>query len=177
MSRKVKCKKCGKIILNTEAYKVVKGNKNEYYCSENEYNEITKEKEDRNKCLELISSVFGIEFCPPMVVKELNNISKHYDYKTIIDTFNDNEVKNTVDWFLDNNGFNFGTVRYVFTIISNNIARVYKKRKKELEQIEKMLNGSGKNNIDINIMNDIMNDNKPKEIKHDDNDISQWLDD
>ena len=134
-----------------------------------------KEKEERNKCLELISSVFGIEFCPPMVIKELNSIVKHYDYKTIIDTFNDNEVKNTIDWFLDNNGFNFGTVRYVFTIISNNIARVFKKRKKELEQIEKMLNGS-KNTVDIDIMNDMI-DNKPREIKYDDNDISQWLDD
>ena len=40
-----------------------------------------------------------------------------------------------------------------------------------------MLNGSAKNIIDIDIMNDIINNDKPKEIKYDDNDISQWLDD
>ena len=173
MSRKVKCKICKKQLTIDTSFKVVRNGKNEYYCSEEEYNELLKEKEERNKCLELISSVFGIEFCPPMVVKELNNIAKHYDYKTIIDTFNDDEVKNTVGWFLDNNGFNFGTVRYVFTIISNNIARVYKKRKKELEQIEKMLNGSAKNTIDVSIMNDIEENktNKKKDIV----DISDFL--
>ena len=173
MSRKVKCKICKKQLTTDTSFKVVRNGKNEYYCSEEEYNELLKEKEERNKCLELISSVFGIEFCPPMVVKELNNIAKHYNYETIMDTFNDNEVKNTVSWFLDNNGFNFGTVRYVFTIISNNIARVYKKHQEELEKIKKMLEGN-KNDIDIDIMNNM--DNKTVEISND-NDISQWLDD
>ena len=173
MSRKVKCKICKKQLTTDTSFKVVRNGKNEYYCSEEEYNELLKEKEERNKCLELISSVFGIEFCPPMVVKELNNIAKHYNYETIMDTFNDNEVKNTVGWFLDNNGFNFGTVRYVFTIISNNIARVYKKHQEELEKIKKMLEGN-KNDIDIDIMNNM--NNKTVEISND-NDISQWLDD
>ena len=173
MGRKVKCKICKKQLTTDTSFKVVRNGKNEYYCSEEEYNELLKEKEERNKCLELISSVFGIEFCPPMVVKELNNIAKHYNYETIMDTFNDNEVKNTVGWFLDNNGFNFGTVRYVFTIISNNIARVYKKHQEELEKIKKMLEGN-KNDIDIDIMNNM--DNKTVEISND-NDISQWLDD
>ena len=173
MGRKVKCKICKKQLTTDTSFKVVRNGKNEYYCSEEEYNELLKEKEERNKCLELISSVFGIEFCPPMVVKELNNIAIHYNYETIMDTFNDNEVKNTVGWFLDNNGFNFGTVRYVFTIIFNNIARVYKKHQEELEKIKKMLEGN-KNDIDIDIMNNM--DNKTVEISND-NDISQWLDD
>ena len=111
-----------------------------------------------------------------MVVKELNNIAKHYNYKTIISTFKDKETRKTIDWFLSENEISYGTVRYVFVVIENNIDKIFKQRKKELEQIEKMLNGSGKNNIDINIMNDMI-DNKPREIKHDDNDISQWLDD
>ena len=172
MGRKVKCKKCGKQLTTDTSFKVVRNGKNEYYCSEEEYNELLKEKEERNKCLELISSVFGIEYCPPMVVKELNSIAKHYNYKTIMDTFNDKEVKSTVEWFLDNNGFNFGTVRYVFTIIENNIARVFKQRKKELEQIEKMLNGS-EDNIYISIMNDIEENKTDK--KKDIVDISDFL--
>ena len=173
MSRKVKCKICKKQLTTDTSFKVVRNGKNEYYCSEEEYNELLKEKEERNKCLELISSVFGIEFCPPMVVKELNNIAKHYNYETIIDTFNDVEVKNTVGWFLDNNGFNFGTVRYVFTIIENNIDKIFKQRKKELEQIEKMLNGSAKNTIDVTIMNDIEENETDK--KKDIVDISDFL--
>ena len=176
MSRKVKCKKCGKIMKNTEAYKVTKGNKNEYYCNIFEYNEIIKEKAVKDECMALVAEVFNVKYCVPMIVKELNKISKYYNYETIILTFKDKEVRKTIDWFLSQNEICYGTIRYVFTIIENNIARVYKKRKKELEQIEKMLNGS-KNTVDIDIMNDIMNDNKPKEIKHDDNDISQWLDD
>ena len=173
MSRKVKCKICKKQLTTDTSFKVVRNGKNEYYCSEEEYNELLKEKEDRNKCLELIASVFNIEYCPPMVVKELNNISKHYDYKTIIDTLNDKEVKSTIEWFLDNNGFNFGTVRYVFTIIENNIDKIFKQRKKELEQIEKMLNGSAKNTIDIDIMNDIEENETDK--KKDIVDISDFL--
>ena len=175
MSRKVKCKICKKQLTSDSAYKVTdeKG-KNSYYCNEEEYSNMVKEKEDKNECLTMLSEIFNTEYCPPMVVKELNNIAKHYDYKTIIDTFNDDEVKNTVGWFLDNNGFNFGTVRYVFTIISNNIPRVYKQRQEELEKIKKMLEGN-KNDIDIDIMNDII-DNKTVEISND-NDISQWLDD
>ena len=173
MSRKVKCKICKKQLTTDTSFKVVRNGKNEYYCSEEEYNELLKEKEDRNKCLELIASVFNIEYCPPMVVKELNSIAKHYNYKTIMDTFNDKEVKSTVEWFLDNNGFNFGTVRYVFTIIENNIARVYKQRKEELAKIEKMLNGSAKNTIDVSIMNDIEENKTDK--KKDIVDISDFL--
>ena len=177
MSRKVKCKKCGKIILNTEAYKVVKGNKNEYYCNIFEYENIIKEKAVKDECMRLVTEVFNVKYCVPMIVKELNNLRKYYDYETIISTFKDKETRKTIDWFLSENEICYGTVRYVFTIIENNIDKIFKQRKKELEQIEKMLNGSAKNTIDIDIMNDIINYNKPKEIKYDDNDISQWLDD
>ena len=173
MGRKVKCRKCGKIMKNTEAYKVTKGNKNEYYCNIFEYENMLKEKAIKDECMELVAEVFNVKYCVPMIIKELNKIAKYYNYETIILTFKDKEVKSTVEWFLDNNGFNFGTVRYVFTIIENNIARVFKQRKKELEQIEKMLNGSGKNNIDINIMNDIEENETDK--KKDIVDISDFL--
>lgn len=174
MGRKVKCKKCGKQLINTEAYKVVKGNKNEYYCSENEYNEIIKEKVIKDECMRLVSEVFNVKYCVPMIVKELNNLRKYYDYETIISTFKDKETRKTIDWFLSENEICYGTIRYVFVVIENNIDKIFKQRKKELEQIEKMLNESTKNTIDIDIMNNM--DNRTVEISND-NDISQWLDD
>ena len=172
MGRKVKCKICGKQLINTEAYKITKNNKNEYYCNVFEYENMLKEKAVKDECMEFVAEVFNVKYCMPMIVKELNNLRKYYDYETIILTFKDKETRKTIDWFLSENEISYGTIRYVFTIISNNIDRVFKKRKKELEQIEKMLNGS-KNTVDIDIMNDIEENETDK--KKDIVDISDFL--
>ena len=38
MGRKAKCKYCGKSIDTDNAFKVIVGKTNRYYCNENEYN-------------------------------------------------------------------------------------------------------------------------------------------
>lgn len=174
MARKVKCKICKKELTSDKAYKVIdeKG-KNSYYCSKEEYYNMMEEKENKSKCLTMLSEIFDIEFCPPVVVKELNKIREYYDYNIIMETLKDQNVAETARWFLSNKQFDYGCVRYVFTLVENNIPKIYKKRQEELEKIRKMLEGN-KNDIDIDIMNNM--DNKTIEISND-NDISQWLDD
>ena len=80
MSRKVKCKICKKQLTTDTSFKVVRNGKNEYYCSVEEYENMLKEKAIKDECMELVAEVFNVKYCVPMIVKELNNLRKYYDY-------------------------------------------------------------------------------------------------
>lgn len=172
MSRKVKCKICKKELTNDKAFKVNDGKRNLYYCSEEEYNQMLKDKKDKEDCYSYLCSIINMEFLPPIFVKELNTINKYYEYPVITRTIKEN-IK-VISWFLDSNsdGGEYGKARYISTIIKNNINRVSKIYKKEQEELANIFNPTT-NEVDIDIINmDTQNNN----IKNNKNDISQFLD-
>ena len=174
MSRKCKCKICGKQLTTDTAYKITNYNgKNTYYCSKEEYDEVNKKKEIENRCYNTISTIMNIPFVTPMLKKQIKKIVEFYDYPIIERTFKENEK--AIKWFLDNNedSSEYGKSRYIMTIIINNINGVARKYKEEQKRIKQLFE-SNNNNNDISIINDL---NDKQQIKRDVSDISEFLDD
>lgn len=178
MGRKCKCKIC-KNQLNTDtAYKVIINGKNTYYCNKEEYDiyyeDINKRKEEKEKCYDTICNILNIPFLTPMYIKQLNKLKEFYDYYTIERTFK--ECENNILWFLNKNedSSEYGKSRYIMTIIINNINTIYKKIKKEKEEILDLFN---KSNIENPI--EVFNSIEERENKKDDTivDITNFLDD
>lgn len=168
---KVKCKKCRKELYNTEAYQVVEGTKKYYYCTEEEYNEILKEKEQYNSCLETIAKIINAKFVAPLMIKKVNEIRQFYDYHVIERAFK--ECQSTIQWSIDNREFNneFAKAKYIISIVANNIAKVDKKIKQERKELERLFTKN--NNMEVEIMDIPVNRNiKSKEVS----DISMFLD-
>lgn len=172
MPRKVICKICGKQLTNDKAYKVTINGKNKYYCTKEEYDNMIKQSEIKQDCLNYIAECMRLKFCTPFVLKEINKLINYYDYPIIKRTFKDNI--DSINWFLDNNSNSseFGKVRYIFTIIANNINKSAKTYKEEQEKMKKLFN---KSNNDIEIMN-TMENNKIKNNNTNIHDISSFLD-
>ena len=121
MARSCKCNHCKKQLTTDIAYKVTINGRNKYYCSEDEYNQIQEEINSKTKCLETISNILDIPFIQPMMLKEINSLRDFYSYIVIERTFKDN--RESIQWFLENkdNGSEFGKIKYIMTIIKNNI--------------------------------------------------------
>jgi hypothetical protein len=155
LARKCVCKACKKELTTDKAYKVTINEKSKYYCSEDEYNDLLKEQEERNHCLEAISNHMRLKFVTPYIQKEINKLKEYYNYIVIEKCFKENEK--VINWFLDNNenSSEFGKCRYIFTIIQNNINKTEKKHKKELEEMKLMFEQTQSNTIDVDIMNNI----------------------
>lgn len=171
MVRKCKCQICKKQLNTDIAYKIIKNNKNLYYCSKEEYDNNIKEQEIKRSCLDYIAQCMRLKFCTPFVLKEINKLINYYDYPVIKRTFKDN-IK-SIDWFLDNNENNseFGKVRYIFTIIQNNINKSAKDYKEEQEKMKSLF--KKENDIDIELINKLDNKNNKINNIHD---ISNFLD-
>ena len=171
MARKCKCQICKKQLNTDIAYKIIKNNKNLYYCSKEEYDNNIKEQEIKHSCLDYIAQCMRLKFCTPFVLKEINKLINYYDYPVIKRTFKDN-IK-SIDWFLDNNENNseFGKVRYIFTIIQNNINKSAKDYKEEQEKMRLLF--KKENDIDIELINKLDNKNNKINNIHD---ISNFLD-
>lgn len=169
MARKCKCTHCKKELSTDIAYKVTINGKNKYYCTKEEYETIQNEINDKNKCLETISTILNIPFVPPMMLREINDLTKFYSYIVINRTFKDNE-KN-IRWFIENrdSGSEYGKIKYIMTIIKNNINTTYKKYIKEQQQLVEMFKTNDKE-IDMDIIN-ITNDKQSNDIS----DISEFL--
>lgn len=169
MARKCKCTHCKKELTTDIAYKVNINGRNKYYCTEEEYKTIQSEINDKNKCLETISTILNIPFVPPMMLREINDLTKFYSYIVINRTFKDNE-KN-IRWFIENrdSGSEYGKIKYIMTIIKNNINTTYKKYIKEQQQLVEMFKTNDKE-IDMDIIN-ITNDKQSNDIS----DISEFL--
>lgn len=102
------------------AYKVVVNNKNEYYCSENEYLKIIEEKESRKNLLEKINNVFGYVITNTVLSKELSEISKVYSYAKI--NLYVTENMNQLQKFMSKSFYNeYGKIKYFTTILKNNL--------------------------------------------------------
>lgn len=167
MPRKVKCKICGRELTNDIAYKVIKNNKNEYYCSQQEYEEMIKEKDNKVKCINLLNEIMQVPYAPPVLVKEIDKIREHYTYEVIYKTIK--EMARNIEWFIKNKeSTEYGKARYISTIILNNINQVKKKYDIEMKVKNEMFNKH--NFVDVDIINDT------NTVTRNTNDISDFLD-
>ena len=172
MARKCKCQICKTELMTDIAYKITdeKG-KSKYYCSEDEYTQIIKEKEDKNRCISILGETLHIPYVPPVLIKEIDKIRKHYQYEVIYRTIKESE--STIQWFISNNdeASEYAKARYIATVISNNINKVKKKYDAELKSMQELFKKAEIQTIDIDIMNNTSTSNS-KNIS----DISDFLD-
>lgn len=171
MARGCKCTHCKKQLNTDIAYKVIVNGRNKYYCNEEEYRQIQEEIDNKNKCLETIMVMLNVPFIQPIMLKEINLLREFYSYIVIEKAFKDNEQ--SILWFLENkdNGSDFGKIKYIMTIIKNNINSTFRKYTQEQKELERMFNKSESQEVDIDIMNTTI------EVKDNNiSDISQFLD-
>lgn len=173
VARRCKCKICGNILTTDIAFKVVKVNTNLYYCSEHEYNTYNefklKIKQSKDKLFNTISEIMNFRFVPPVIVNEINKLNSFYSYEVIEQVFKRNEK--TIKWNVENKNFNseFSKIKYIMTIISNNIYSVSIQYEKERKEIESMFSNEPKS--EINLIDIEINNSTPRVT----NDISEFL--
>lgn len=170
--RKCRCKLCGKELTTDVAY-CVQGKVKMYYCNEAEYNEVIKQQQIKNECMDYVAEVINMRFTPPAMIKLVNGLNEFYDYIVIKRAFKDNEE--TIQWVLSNKEFSseFGKYKYIISIVLNNIDKSYKAYLKEQEELKKLFNQPNTNDIDIEILNSNRSEVKVKQ----NSDISMFLDD
>ena len=107
---------------------------------------------------------------PPVMVKKVNELRDFYDYIVIEKTFK--ESRESIVWSLESKEFNneFTKAKYITSIVANNIDRVYKKHKKDMEDIEKLFKKQDE------IMVDIVDTDISRAKTNDRSDISEFLD-
>lgn len=175
MARKCRCQICKAHLTTDVAFKVTKGSRNFYYCSEDEYTKVQKEAEARDNCYYTAARIMEVPMITPAMRKEINDLSKFYGYIVIEKTFK--AQKEAIRRFLDRDhmGNEFGRVRYIMTIIKGNINPIYAKYMEEQKEITKLFKQSEYNNtsIDVDIMNDLEVAAMPKRKPV--SDISAWL--
>lgn len=174
MARKVKCQICGKELTNETAFKVTKGKRNLYYCTQEEYDYIMGEKGRRDKFYKFLEEELNQKYIPPMMVKEINALVDKFEYETIRLTFV--ECRDVIQRQLQkvHNQLEYNTTRYIMSIIGNNINRVDKKRQEEIEDLKNMFSIENKINDNLDLID--MNLGSSPHSKKDTNDISDFLD-
>lgn len=115
----VTCKKCKAKIDRDGAYKVIVKNKNNYYCSQSEYDNMVLENESRLKAIDLSFELIG-NTTNTALLKELSEIAKVHSYQKIkryleseFDYINKSMRKNFVN--------EYAKIRYFVAIIKNQI--------------------------------------------------------
>ena len=137
MGRKAKCKYCGKNIDTDNAFKVIVGKTNRYYCDENEYNIIHKTQQIKDDTFNLIYDIFGRKVTNTILYKEINELSTIYSYEKIDSYLNEN--KNYLTNLMQNKSFQseYAQIRYFAAILKNNLADFhYEKKEKINKEVE-----------------------------------------
>lgn len=167
---KVKCRVCGKKLTSDKAYKVTEGKSNKYYCNQQEYEEMTREKETKDKCYKYMEELMKVSYSA-IARKKINMLHEHYCYQVIYRAIK--SAEKGIRFAVENKSFNNenAMVSYLLVIITNDINKIDKQYKKEQEDLMKLFE-EPKNNIDIDILNSV--DDKPKG-KPKVSDISEWL--
>lgn len=174
MPRKVKCKITGEYGFDTDFFKIIndKG-KNEYYKTEEIYNQYIKNKKDRENLLKFIADAildYGEgQVLPTILLKKIKELNLFYPYEVIQETFKVKE-KDLNYWMNKEDKFqtDYQKCSYMMAIIKNTINDIYKKWKCE-QNVHKI-----ENNTDINMLNDIDDTEVKKPINRG---ISDFLDD
>ena len=137
MGRKAKCKYCGKSIDTDNAFKVIVGKTNRYYCNENEYNIIHKTQQVKDDTFNLVHDIFGRKVTNTILYKEINELSIIYEYEKIGAYLNEN--KNYLTNLMQNKSFQseYAQIRYFAAILKNSLADFhYEKKEKINKEVE-----------------------------------------
>ncbi len=150
---KCKCKFCRKQLTTDIAYCVKVNERNQYYCTQEEYNKEQEKKKSKIECNNYIAEIMKMPYLTPAMIKLVNNLNSYYDYKIIKRAFKDN--KDSIRWALENKEFNseFSKSKYIMSIILNNIDKSYKANIREQEDINKLFDKTTSNSIDLEILN------------------------
>lgn len=161
----VKCQICGKLIDRSVAYKVVVGDANKYFCSEEEFNADKARKNHAKEVLETIAECY--QYCsgygePPynVVRKELKENLKAVDVETIYQFVKENreKLKKTVDKKIERDG-PFSRAYFVFRYVSGIIKREILEKDWKVKQVAPTVQKTG---IDLNFYNVKPNTNQLK---------------
>ena len=161
----VKCQICGKSIDRSTAYKVVVGDANKYFCSEEEFNAEKARKDHAKEVLEAITECY--QYCsgygePPynVVRKELKENLKAIDVETICQFVKENreKLKKTVEKKVERDG-PFSQVYFSFRYLSGIIKREILEKDWKAKQFAPIVQKTG---IDLNFYNVKPNTNQLK---------------
>jgi len=123
---KVKCQACGDKIERDDAYKVLKGKRNMYYCNKSEYELIAREETYKTLTMDLLKDISGINKFAPNSIIRINALNKK-----IVDKYKSNEVMyNTIkssmkdiNEGIENNCIIVGAdkINYALAVIDNHV--------------------------------------------------------
>lgn len=134
MARLVKCRKCGAKVDIKEAFKVVVGKVNTYYCNEAEYNSILAARKEKDDTFGCINRIFGYTVTNTALFKEINALVKVYDYDLILSYLEEN-----FDYLYEvmqrDFGKEYNKIRYFSAILNNSLAD-YKSERLQPEPIK-----------------------------------------
>lgn len=130
----VKCKGCGNKVDRKEAFKIVIKNKNHYYCSAVEYEQINIEKESKNKVIDLTFEIIG-ETTNTSVYKELTDISKVHTYRKILSYMEENLAEIYHAMTNTSSSSEYGKIRYFMAILKNSLGDYIVANKENDEEI------------------------------------------
>lgn len=147
-----KCKICKKDVDKSIAYILRINDKNQYYCSEQEYIEHQRMLEFKDKTYIQINDIFSRKVINTILFKEINQLAELYGYEKI---FNYLEFNNTylADVMSKDFKHEYAQIRY-FTAILKNSLEDFKTEDNAKINIEKTL-----------IVDMPSNNYKPKERK------------
>lgn len=133
MARKCKCKICGKVLTTDIAYKVIKNNKNLYYCDSIEYEIFEQEKKSKELIYEDICDILGYKTKNTLLFKEIANLNEVYSHKDISDYLKD--CKSLIMELIEENGIDreFNKIRYIFGVLSRGIQDFINEKNRKIE--------------------------------------------
>lgn len=161
----VKCQICGKSIDRSIAYKVVVGDTNKYFCSEEEFNADKARKDHAKEVLKTIAECY--QYCsgygePPynVVRKEIKENLKAIDVETIYQFVKENceKLKKTVEKKVERDG-PFSQIYFSFRYLSGIIKREILEKDWKAKQVAPTVQKTG---IDLNFYNVKPNTNQFK---------------
>ena len=115
----VKCKICGTKNEKSDSYCVVINNKNNYYCSKQEYDRHKAELEYKDLFYKELCECFGYEIKNSMLWKEMASLKELYSYEVLYHTLV--EKKSDVVKALPNlaRATEINKIKYTFAIVGN----------------------------------------------------------
>lgn len=124
MSRKCKCKICNKDLNTDIAYQAIYKNKKMYCCNEEEFSKWLLEKDSYSLITPIVFDILGYNSTNTLILKEIKILHENYTYKQILTCFE--QYKDYIKKCLSNKNIQneYSKIKYIFTIIKNNIADV-----------------------------------------------------
>lgn len=132
----VKCQCCGNKVDRNEAFKVVVGERNTYYCNENEYKSIIQDREYKRRMFLCINDIFEYKVVNTALFKEINEIHKSFSFEHIFKYLRDN--KEDIIAQLSRRSFQneYNQIRYFSAILKNNLSDYVETKEDPIKIIE-----------------------------------------